>query len=115
MTDIPKQFFEGEKPQSLLAAEARADQLIEQSSLNEALLIIDGLEAEVSDMNIAQRFSRTKESYSAVGGPPVDLNPLLRGLNEADHKREQLLRDLRTLKAKVGMKPYTPYRVYGNG
>jgi hypothetical protein len=87
---------------SLRAAEARARELVERASLNEAIRVIDELEQEVASMSIASRFRRDKipseSPYWRASGFP---NPVLRGLNEAEHKRTVLLLILAGLKNKM--------------
>ena len=95
--------YEAPKPPDLLAAEARATELISRAQLNEAVRIIEGLELEVAQMPIAARFSRTRKMGEDGQGVVAmqNINPNLAHLTEAEFKREDLARQLRELKNRV--------------
>ncbi len=81
-----------------LAAEARAKLLIEQAQLNEAIRVVTDLISEVQKMPISARFRRDRRpSESPYAGSANPLNPLLRGLDEAEFKRQTLLARLASL------------------
>ncbi|MFA6177450.1 MAG: hypothetical protein WC694_00970 [Candidatus Paceibacterota bacterium] len=91
------------KSEGLLNAEARASSLIERARLNEAIRVIEDLEAEVRDMKISDRFSRTAKPsesvYSSLGG---GMNAaLLKGLTEDEYKRQVLLINLRSIRESI--------------
>lgn len=80
------------------AAEARANATLEQATKG-AFDVIDALRAEVETMPMAERFKKTGSigDETRPFGTTVS-NPLLRTLSEAEHKRQQLLRDLDSMK-----------------
>ncbi len=77
----------------MVAAKARAKELSEKVCLSETMAIIEGLEKEVADMHIANRFSKTKEVGSVYG-----VEFAVAGLTEAEFKRRSLLNELKFLK-----------------
>lgn len=82
------------------AAQARAKDIIERASLNEAIRIIQGLRDEVSKMKIADRFNPDKkpsESEYIVQG----MNPSWKDLNEPEFKRQSLLHDLEMIETEI--------------
>ena len=87
------------------SAEARARELVERASFNEAIVVIDELIAEVEKMDLPARFSAEKPAYGdpALGGmgEPENLAPRFRGLTEAQYKRAQLLMHLESIKTEI--------------
>ncbi|MBU0998848.1 hypothetical protein KKG24_00855 [Patescibacteria group bacterium] len=88
--------------ESVLAAEARAGSLIERAKLNEAIRVVEELEAEVANMTIPARFSRTKKpsqsQYNLKGNATT---PSFSDLTEAEYKRKTLLIALESIKENI--------------
>ncbi len=82
-------------------AEAKAKSFTERATM-ETFKVIDELKAEVEGMTVAKRFKQTGKVGDEAGpyGNRVT-NPLLRHLPEAEHKRQQLLRDLEQIRAEM--------------
>lgn len=93
--------FNPPEPPTLKAARARAQELAKAFQFNEVIKMLDSLIKEVKTMPIASRFSPDRPIFSTWGGPPKDINPMLVGMSERDHKRWQLEHDLGELKNKV--------------
>ncbi len=86
--------------ENLLAAEDRADSLVEQARLNEAISVVEELENEVAGMTISPRFSRTKKPSESVYNRGIS-NLNLTDLTEDEYKRATLLMSLKSLKNKI--------------
>lgn len=82
------------------AAERRAQELSLLFNENVVLAILDRMMAEVDAMPLASRFT-DREIYAAAGGPPPDLNPVLLGMSERDHKRWHLRRHFQEMRERV--------------
>lgn len=86
----------------LQEALARADALVKRAQFNEAIRLIDDLEREVATMPLAKRFSRIKRpSESVLGKDMHTMNPVLRGLTEAEYKRMTLILAVHTIREKI--------------
>lgn len=83
-----------------LQARARAQELIKQASLNEAIKVIERLEAEVTKIIMPRRFSRTAKPSESAYKMGI-LNPILEGLTEDEYKRKQLLINLGQIKQEI--------------
>jgi hypothetical protein len=73
----------------LKAAVARAESVVEQASLNEAIKRIDDLLQEVDEMPVAERFSRTRKMEENKNRG-VKLLPQYENMTEEQLKRQQL-------------------------
>ena len=83
-----------------LRARARARELIKEASFNEAIIVIERLEAEVTKIIMPRRFSRTAKPSESVYKIGI-LNPILEGLTEDEYKRQQLLINLGQIKQEI--------------
>jgi len=81
-------------------ARARLSELKGVFSFNEVITMLSGLIAEVDSMPLASRFSHERELYSA-SSVPDDLNPMLVGMTEEQHKRWQLNHNLSQIRDTV--------------
>lgn len=81
---------------------ARADALIKKAQFNEAIRLTDDLEREIATMPLAKRFSRIKKPSDSVIVKDVStMNPVLRGLTEAEYKRMTLILAVHTIRGKI--------------
>ena len=85
---------------ALDAAKERLATLEGVFGFNEVIAMINGLIDEVDSMPIASRFSSDKEIYSSWGAP-ADLNPEIKHLTEAEHKRWQLRKDFTKIRMTI--------------
>lgn len=87
---------------ALQEALARAEALVKKAQFNEAIRLIDDLEREAATMRLAKRFSRIKKpSESMLGRDMHTMNPVLRGLTEAEYKRMTLILALHEIREKI--------------
>ena len=84
----------------VIEAKAKANAIIEKAKLNEAIRVIQRLEAEVKVMTISPRFSQTKRPSDSVYNIDA-MNPNLVELTEAEYKRATLLMALEQIKNKI--------------
>lgn len=95
------EFFQSsvEDNPALKASLERANNLTEKAYFSQALEVINGLIEEVQKMKLADRFKAdVKPSDSPYYGATGVVNPIFRNMNEPEHKRQQLLIDLITLR-----------------
>ena len=96
----PVQIIEGSTPE-LETAKARLAELEKVFQFNEVLGMLDGLIGEVVEKPLAARFSRERKVYEAWAGSPKSMSLVLANMTEAEFKREQLKRDLRSIRQAV--------------
>jgi hypothetical protein len=88
------------KSETVIAAEERGDSVVEQARFNEAIRVIEGLEAEVLAMEMPARFSRTKKPSESLFNTGVSSEEFV-DLSEDEYKRKTLLLELRKLKSQI--------------
>ena len=77
------------KSKEVIDAENRSSSLIEKAKLNEAIRIIEELEAEVANMEISKRFSRTAKPSESVYAHSQTMSESLKNLTEDEYKRHR--------------------------
>ena len=84
-------------PEGAATILTKAEQVVEQANLNEAIRIIERLEVEVGEMTMPARFSREK---IVSNSPYHSINPApgFEGVTEVEYKRQQLLVNLAAIK-----------------
>lgn len=86
-----KDIAEARAANPALNAAYEKSETVTQKYIDPVVAFFDGLEREIVNMPIAERFRIDKEpDLTGVTG----INPLLHGLTEAEYKRAQLLNDL---------------------
>ena len=92
----------GKDDPSFVAAQARAEELIRQAKFNEAVVVIDLLTTEVTNMELASRFSKTRKPSESLHTEVIDsIAPRFMDLTEVEYKRAQLLENLKRIRAKI--------------
>jgi hypothetical protein len=99
--NLQRRVKEAEESQpALMAAKERARSVVEQASLNEAIVVIERLLAEVDTMPVAARFSRTRKMKENKLRPKKLLLQY-EEMTEEKFKREQLRLRLREVREKI--------------